>query len=111
MSDDPKLKVVHPEIEPAEPIPQPGKFSLAKFKSTQTVSSAGVETLLMALPHHSLADAKDWVRLHEDEDTYWSPELCFVTVPIKGQKSDSLHLIDEGLAKLYLPRARVQRSG
>jgi hypothetical protein len=109
MSDDPKLKVVHPDPEPAEPIRQPGKFSLNKFKSTQTASSAGVETLLTALPHYPLAQAKDFVRLHQDEDKYWSAELCFVSVPIKGQKTDTLHLIDEGLAKLYLPHARVQR--
>jgi hypothetical protein len=109
MNDDPKLKVVHPEPEPAEPIPQPGKFSLNKFKSTQTVSSAGVETLLTALPHYPIAQAKDFVRLHPDEDEYWSVELCFVSVPIKGQKQDTLHLIDEALAKRYLPRARVQR--
>lgn len=106
MSDDPKLKVVHP---PAEPIPQPGKFSLNKFKSTQVASAAGVETLLGALPHYSIKDAKDFVRLHPDEEKYWSPELCFVNVPIKGQKGDTLHLIDEDLAKRYLPSARVQR--
>ena len=34
---------------------------------------------------------------------YWSPELCFVNVPIKGQKRDTLHLIDEDLAMRYLP--------
>ena len=38
------------------------------------------------------------MRLHPDEDAYWSPELCFVNVPIKGQKRDTLHLIDEELA-------------
>ena len=27
----------------------------------------------------------------------------------KGQKRDTLHLIDEGLAQQYLPSARVQR--
>ncbi len=109
MSDDPKLKVVHPDTEPAEPIPKPGKFSLDKFKSTQAASAAGVETLLTALPHYSIAEAKDFVRLHPDEDEYWSVELCFVNVPIKGQKHDTLHLIDEGLAKQYLPSARIQR--
>jgi hypothetical protein len=109
MTDDPKLKVVHPDTEPSEPIPKPGKFSLDKFKSTQAASLAGIETLLTALPHCSLAQAKDFVRLHPDEDAYWSVELCFVSVPIKGQKQDTLHLIDEGLAKLYLPSARIQR--
>jgi hypothetical protein len=109
MSDDPKLKVVHPDTEPMEPILKPGKFSLSKFKSTQAASLAGVETLLTALPHNSLAQAKDFVRLHPDEEDYWSAELCFVNVPIKGQKSDTLHLIDEALAKQYLPPARIQR--
>ena len=28
---------------------------------------------------------------------YWSPELCFVNVPIKGEKRETLHLIDEEL--------------
>lgn len=109
MTDDPKLKIVHPDTEPAEPIPQPGKFSLSKFKSTQVASEAGVETLLGALPHYSIKEAQDFVRLHPNEDEYWSPELCFVSVPIKGQKGDTLHLIDENLAKKYLPSARVQR--
>ena len=109
MSDDPKLKVVHPDTEPMEPISKPGKFCLDKFRSTQAASAAGVETLLTALPHHSIAQAKDFVRLHADEDEYWSPELCFVNVPIKGQKRDTLHLIDEGLAQQHLPSARVQR--
>ena len=104
----PKLEVVSP-TDLSEPIPKPGKFSLDKFKSTQAASSAGVETLLTALPQCSIAQAKDFVRLHPDEDEYWSPELCFVNVPIKGQKRDTLHLIDEDLAKQYLPSARIQR--
>ena len=104
----PKLEVISP-TDLSEPIAKPGKFSLEKFKSTQAASSAGVETLLAALPHHSIAQAKDFVRLHPDEDEYWSPELCFVNVPIKGQKRDTLHLIDEGLAQQHLPSARVQR--
>ena len=61
------------------------------------------------LPHHNIAQAKDFVRLHPNEDTYWSPELCFVNVPIKGQKRDTLHLIDEDLAMRYLPSGRILR--
>ena len=55
----------------------------------------------------SIAQAKDFVRLHPDEENYWSSELCFVNVPIKGQKRDTLHLIDEDLAMQYLPSGKI----
>jgi hypothetical protein len=42
-------------------------------------------------------------------ETRWSPELCFVNVPIKGQKRDTLHLIDEELAMRYLPSGKILR--
>ena len=87
MPDDSKLKVVHPETEPAEPIPQPGKFSLDKFKSKTRNATPNVETLQTALSHGTLSEAKDFVRLHSDEDNYWSVELCFVHVPILGQNA------------------------
>jgi hypothetical protein len=70
---------------------------------------AGVETLQTALPHHKISEAKDFVRLHPDGTRYWSPELCFVSVPIKGQTRDTLHLIDEGIAMRYLAAAKVLR--
>ena len=49
------------------------------------------------------------MRLHPDEKKYWSDELCFVNVPIKGSTKDALHLIIEALAMQYLPSARIQR--
>ena len=49
------------------------------------------------------------MRLHPDEENYWSDELCFVNVPIKGQKRDTLHLIDEELAMRYLPSGAISR--
>jgi hypothetical protein len=55
-----------------------------------------------------MSQAKDFVRLHPDED-YWSPELCFVTVPIKGATSDSLHLIEVDLAMRFIPSGKIQR--
>ena len=97
--------------EPRDPplsIPKPDAFSLERFRTKHDVAAAGVETLLTALPHMRIADAKDFVRLHPDK-SYWSPELCFVTVPVKGQKNDTLHLIDEDLAMQYLPSGRIQR--
>jgi hypothetical protein len=98
-----------PTEDEAMSIAKPSLFSLDKFKSKHAAALANVETLLTALPHHSIAQAKDFVRLHFDEAAYWSPELCFANVPIKGQKRDTLHLIDEELAMRYLPPARILR--
>ena len=41
--------------------------------------------------------------------TYWSPELCFVNVPIKGEKRDFSHVIDEDIAMQYLSSKRIKR--
>src|SRR6516165_7855588 len=112
MADEknPKLKVVGEEIDDAAiSIPKPGKFSLNKFKSKGEPTVANVETLLTGLPHHSISQAKDFVRLHPSEEEYWSPELCFVNVPVKGQNRDTLHLIDEDVAMRFLPSARILR--
>src|SRR6266851_1996159 len=51
----------------------------------------------------------DFVRLHPNEDEYWSDEMCFVSVPIKGEKKDRLHIIDEELALRYLPNKKIRR--
>jgi hypothetical protein len=109
MSNIKKLQLA-PDAD-AEPISiaKPPEVSLDAFKSKRNPAIANVETLLTALPHHSLAQAKDWVRLHNDETSYWSPELCFVSVPIKGASRDSLHLITEDLAVAYLPSGRYKR--
>jgi hypothetical protein len=110
MTDKPNLRAVQPDDDaPAQPIAKPSAFSLDKFKSKSAAAVAGVETLQAALPHHPISHAKDFVRLHPDEENYWSPELCFVNVPIKGQKRDTLHLIDEDLAMRYLPSAKILR--
>jgi hypothetical protein len=99
-----------PEIDPAPiSIAKRSAFDLNKFKSKRAPAVASVETLQAALPHHNIAQAKDFVRLHPDEDNYWSPELCFVAVPVKGEKRETLHLINEELAMRYLPSARILR--
>jgi len=100
-----------PAEEKAEviPIAKPSTFSLEKFKSKRAATVANVETLQTGLPHHNIAQAKDFVRLHPNEEANWSPELCFVNVPIKGQKRDILHLINEDLAMRYLPSGRILR--
>jgi hypothetical protein len=90
-------------------ITKPSGFSLEKFKSKKAATVANVETLQGALPHHSISQAKDFVRLHPDEENYWSPELCFVNVPIQGMKRDTLHLIDEDLALQYLSGGKISR--
>jgi hypothetical protein len=90
-------------------IAKPKGGLLDRFKSKRAAAIANVETLQGALPHHSISQAKDFVRLHPDEDKYWSCELCFVNVPIKGQKRDLLHLIDEELALQFLPGGKLIR--
>jgi hypothetical protein len=107
----PKPQIVSPATTDDTPltIAKPGKFSLDRFRSKRSPTIAGVETLLTALPVHSISEAKDFVRLHPDEEAYWSPEFCFVNVPIKGQKRETLHLIDEDLAMRNLPSGRIQR--
>jgi hypothetical protein len=81
---------------------------LSRFRSTRGSTVAGVETLLTALPHHSISQAKDFVKLH-NEETYWSCEFCFVNVPVKGQKRETLHLIEEPLAMRYLSNGVIER--
>src|SRR5262252_7306930 len=103
-------KLIHP-TQDAEPISieQPPAGGLERFKSKHPPNIAGVETLLRALPHHKIAEAGDFVRLHPNEETYWSPEYCFANVPIIGQKRDLLHLIDEDVAMRHLSTKKVQR--
>src|SRR5262249_32671476 len=60
-------------------------------------------------PHHGMSLAKDFVRLHPNEETHWSCEFCFVHVPIKGQKRETLHLIEEPLAMRHLSNGVIQR--
>ena len=89
-------------------IAKPDEFSLERFRSKRDPVIAGVETLITALPHYSMSQAKDWVRLHPDEEKYWSPEYCFVHVPILGAR-ETLHFITEDLARRYLASAKVLR--
>jgi hypothetical protein len=96
-------------IKAVTPIAKPAAgFSLDKFKSKHAAAVANIETLQSGLPHHKIAQAKDFVRLHPSEEDYWSPELCFVNVPIKGQKRDTLHLINEDLAMQFLASGKIQ---
>jgi hypothetical protein len=100
-----KLTLVPPEVS----IQKPAAFDLNDFKSQTPDNIAGVVTLQTALPHHKISEARDFARLHPDEENYWSAELCFVSVPIKGQKRDTLHLIIERLAMQFLPSASIKR--
>jgi hypothetical protein len=116
MADKPQVKIV-PDDTPAsevatdtpQSIAKPEGFDLDKFKSKRANAIANTETLVTALPVYKIADAKDFVRLHSDEEKYWSDELCFVNVPVKGQKRDTLHLIVEDLAMRFLPSAKIMR--
>jgi hypothetical protein len=89
-------------------IPKPdGESKMARFKS-KNLKREKVATQIAGLPHYSVSEAKDWVRLHPDEENFWSEELCFVSIPVSGQKRDMLHLIDTDLAE-ELPSGKVMR--
>jgi hypothetical protein len=103
----PKLELISEDTEVA-PIEKPKKFSLADFRTDTGTSGIAVDTLQTALPHHNIAGAKDFVRLHPDEENYWSGELGFVNVPIPGQKRDTTHLIVGPVSKLLHP-SRLMR--
>jgi hypothetical protein len=106
----PKLEAVEtPTEEEKQAIAKPKKFDLNKFKSKLDPDIAGTETLLTALPHMAIQEAGDYVRLHPDREKYWSAELCFVNVPCKGQKRDTLHLIEEEIAVCFVSSARIRR--
>jgi hypothetical protein len=76
MTEDRNVKLVGPQCDDATiSVPKPGSFSLDKFKSKHADAIANVETLLTALAHHKISEARDFVRPHPDEDNYWSPEL------------------------------------
>jgi len=93
---NPELKVVKPSFS-------------EKFKSKNRPTISGVQTLLTALPILKIGEVDDWTRLHPSEDDYWTQELCFVSVPIKGTKRNMLHVIDDDLAVLYLPAKKIKR--
>jgi hypothetical protein len=110
MTEDRKVKTAEAQPDDATvSVPKPSAFSLDKFKTKHADAIANVETLLTGLPHYKIAEAKDFVRLHPDQEAYWSPELCFVEVPIQGAKNDVMHLIEEELAMRFLPSARILR--
>ena len=102
-------KEINTPEETNVPIVKPGDFNLDKFKAKRTATVANVETLQSPLPVHNMAAAKDFVRLHPDEENYWSAELCFMEVPVKGQKHNTLHLIDEDLALRFLEAGEIKR--
>src|SRR6266851_3322930 len=81
---------------------------LDKFKSKKP-GTAGLETAPEVLSILKVGDTNDFVRLHPNEDEYWSDELCFVSVPIINDKRDQLHLIDEEIAVRYLPAKKIKR--
>jgi hypothetical protein len=99
---------VNTELTEPMSIEKPTGSILDACKSTKDPNIGSVKELLTGLPHYRLSEAKDWARLHPDEGKYWSPEYCFVHVPILGAR-DTLHFIAESLAVTYLPSGRIQR--
>src|ERR1700730_11948573 len=105
---DLKKEITPPETPaPVTPIKKP-VGTLDKFKSKRAATTDGVDNLVDGMPHQKVGETKDFFRLHPDEEEYWSDEFCFVSVPVKGAKHASLHLIDDELAAEFLPSGKVQ---
>jgi hypothetical protein len=96
------------ESSEGSPIEKPTTFDPEKFRSKRGAALANVATLQQALPIIKISDANDFVRLHPDDD-YRTFELCFVNVPIPGDRKDQLHVIDEELAMTYLHAKEIKR--
>ncbi len=90
-------------------IEKPKVGFLDKFKSKKKPEIAGVQAGLSPLPIKRIADVGDWAWLFPDEDIGWTPELCFVDVPIIGEKFPILHTIDEDLAVQHLSAKQIKR--
>jgi hypothetical protein len=106
MANGKKSKPADENVIPLKVV-KPGK--LDKFKSKNQPSIGGLETAPTVLGILKIGDTNDFVRLHPNEDEYWSDELCFVSVPVIGDKHDQLHLIDEEIAVRYLPAKKIKR--
>jgi hypothetical protein len=82
---------------------------LDKFRSKKAANVPNVGDDPGPLKIDHAARVKDFVRVHPNEEDYWSPELCFVEVPIPGARDLQLHLIVEDIAVRYLPSAKIIR--
>ena len=89
-------------------IAKPGAFNLDLFKTKSSPTIAGVATLLTALPHHSIAQANDFVRLHPDEETTGRPNCASSLFRSRARSKTLVHLIDEELAVLLLAEQRIK---
>jgi hypothetical protein len=94
----------------ASPLVKPdAPFSLHRFKSKRDKTLANVEVDPGPLPVTKITDVKDFVRVHHDEENWWTEELCLISVPIKGLRKEQLHIIDEELAADKLEEAQIIR--
>jgi hypothetical protein len=109
MVTDAKKEATPPEAPaPVTSIVKPSNDPLLeKLKSKRPPTIAGVDTNSESYPLLRMVEANDYLRLHPGEEYYWSSELCFVKVPIKGQNKDLLHCIDEDIA---VQTCRAERS-
>ena len=89
-------------------IVKPSTSMFERFKSKKPPTIGGVGEQLTALPLLKISEANDFVRLSPEEQ-HRSPEMCFVSVPVHGEKRDILHFIDEDIAVKWLPAKRIQR--
>jgi hypothetical protein len=97
------------KLELISNLKKPAGAFTERFRSRKEPSIEGLESLLNPLPILKIGDTNDFVRVHPNEATHWTPPLCFVSVPIPKDKKDILHVIDEELAAEYLATKRIKR--
>ena len=79
-------------------IAKPGGFDLDKFKSKRAAGDGERRDPANGAPGSSHFGGQRLRPAAPRRRRLLVDELCFVNVPIKGQKRDTLHLIDEDLA-------------
>jgi hypothetical protein len=94
------LKVVSSAPAVEQP---PDDYDLSAFKPKAVLNK--LETAPGALLVHKVGDVKDFFMVHPDEENWWSCELSFINVPVKGSKG-IVHLILDDLVNRHINRLR-----
>jgi hypothetical protein len=95
---------------PSPPIEKPAKPGfLDRYKSKRMPVLEVRGAVLNPLKVMKIPEVGDHTRLHPDEGKFWSEELCFVSVPVHGEKRDLLHLIDPEMALRYSLKVAFSR--
>ena len=80
-------KLVEVEAVETTPIAKPTGFSLERFKSKRADALANIGTELSGLKLCRISEAKDFVRLHPDEETTGRPSSASSTSRSRARRA------------------------